>query len=252
MMKLLQHNVNYFLGFDGSLRKYVRHCTRGVRADADAERENMEAFADLVVRERPDMVFLTEVDMGSIRTRTGGHPTTVRSLCAERGLEFGSVAANKYAPGSIVSRLPVLRHMANGVLYGKGVETQEHYIGPGSKQLVYEARKEGLSVFSVHLPLLRWARRRQLENLAEVVAERDRVIVTGDFNNYHGESELRPLLDVGLELQSPGPALRNSMLPYREIDPYLCSPELDVMGVGRFELPISDHHCTWLEVDVDA
>lgn len=251
-MKLLQHNVNYFLGFDGSLRKYVRHCTRGVRADRAAERENMEAFADLVVDERPDVVFLTEVDMGSIRTRTRGQPSMLRSMCSERGLELSSSAANKYAPGSILSRLPVLRHMANGVLYGSSFETQEHYIGPGSKQLVYEARKDGLSLFSVHLPLLRRARRKQLENLAELVAQRDRVIVTGDFNNYHGESELQPLLDAGLVLESPGPTLRNSMLPYREIDPYLCSPELDVTGCGRFDLPISDHYCTWLEVDTDA
>lgn len=251
-MKLLQHNVNYFLGFDGAISTYIRHCTRGVRANAGAERENMEALADLVVEQRPDVVFLTEVDMGSIRTRTRGHPSTVRSLCSERGVEFRASAANKYAPDSFISRLPVMRHMANGVLYGPDFETREHYIGPGSKQLVYEAWNDEVSLFSVHLPLLKGARRRQLENLAELVAERDRVIVTGDFNNYRGESELQPLLDAGLVLQSPGPTLRNSMLPHREIDPYLCSPGIDVTGCGRFDLPISDHYCTWLEAGTGA
>lgn len=246
-MKILSQNVNYFLGFNGKISNYILNSRRGLVADPETEFSNIHDFADIVVREQPDVVFLAEVDSGSIRTATDSHIDRLNMELEKRGPNYNSDIENKYGEEKIYSELPLIQNMSNAVLYRDDFELNRHYLSPGSKQLVYELRTGDISIFGVHLPLVKYFRRRQLDNLAELVETRDKAVVTGDFNNYYGRRELQNFADkAGLEISSPGEALHNSFLPYREIDLFLHSG-VDVEKCTALDLQISDHLPVLLE-----
>lgn len=241
-MKLLSFNANYFLGFDGSLRDYIWHAPRGIRADPDAEQAAIDRFVSLVTDENPDVIALLEVDSGSFRTRTSGQPTAITVQCNGNGRDYSICTDNKYGD-SLLARLPILHGMSNSMLWTGDGTVHRHYLSPGTKRLVHELRRpSGLSVFSVHLPLLRHHRRQHLQALRSIVQDREQVVICGDFNNYYGPRELRALTDAtGLQIHRPGETLPNAVLPYRAVDLVLASPSITVSQCTAVDTAISDH-----------
>lgn len=237
-MKILTCNAGYFLGFEKPLPNYLLDLKRSCMGDRNTEERCIDALAEIVDSESPDLVALQEVDQGSIRTRTSGQAGRL-----EKKLEDGySVASqSKYGPGKLMSRLPLLRKMSNAVL-SNGGEVEEHYVSPGSKQLLMEYRSsgKGLSVFTAHLPTLHRFRRNQLEKVREKVLERDEAILCGDFNCYHGKEELEKIFDgTRYQVHSPGPTHPRSE-PFRELNLFIAPESLDV-EVRKIDTDISDH-----------
>jgi endonuclease/exonuclease/phosphatase family metal-dependent hydrolase len=241
-MKLVSFNANYFLGFDGSLRDYLRHAPRGVRANRAAEQAAIDRFTALVDTHEPDVIALLEVDSGSWRTRTDGQPRLITDRCNANGHDYTVRTDNKYGD-SLLARLPILHGMSNSVLWTGDGRVTRHRLSPGTKRLVHELQlPAGLSIFIVHLPLLRHHRKQHLQRLADLVRDREQVVICGDFNNYYGVRELRQLMDAaGLELHQPGETLPNAVLPYRSVDLVLASPSVDISGCTTLETDISDH-----------
>lgn len=187
----------------------------------------------------PDLVALLEVDGGSRRAPTPQH----HALAARLGTQHGFRC--KYREGSLLGRLPWLRDQGNAVLSRTPLGALRfHELAHGSKSLVIEAEHDLVSLFVVHLALRPHHRRRQLRELADLVAGARRpAVVAGDLNTLAPGRELAPFLAAtGLRpadhrLPASWPASR----PRLALDHVLVAPELGVRAVAVPDVRFSDH-----------
>lgn len=254
-MKILSCNVGYLLDYDGSLAGYASAPHRALVGDERAEGRAIDRLVDVLVDEAPDLVCLLETDRGSIRTATDGQTDRIAARCAERGLDYHARAAPKYGADGLLPNAPLLGDLANGVLTRRPWTTTAHYLETGPKRLVVETRlPDGLSVFGVHLAMSRSTRRRQLEEIAALVADRERAVVCGDFNAYDGLSELDALTDrAGLVLHDPGETvpprpLDSLVTDTRTLDLFLTTPGVSAGRCEALPVQVSDHRPIVLEL----
>lgn len=202
-------------------------------------RRRLLRIARLVEDAAPDLLALVEVDLGSWRAGD----CQARTLAAAAG-HPDVVRACKYAAGSLLRRLPLLRHQGNAFT-GRGIRAQRvHFLSVGSKRLVIEVHLAQFVVFVVHLAVGHAQRRRQLDELVPLVRGAPLpAIVTGDFNTFRGTDELVPFLDAtGLRAASTD-ALPTypSLGPRRQLDHVLVSPAIRVRAVHTLPARHSDH-----------
>jgi len=256
-MKLLSVNAGYLLDYDGSLSGYALRPHRAMVGSETAERRATERLVDVVADETPDVVCLLEVDQGSVRTATDGQVDHIAASLAERGLDYDARADTKYGDEGVIAGLPVLAHLSNGVLVREGLDATvtAHHLDKGPKRLVTEVRFPDLSVFGVHLAMSGRGRRRQLEEIAALVADRDRVVVCGDFNAYDGLDAVESILgEVGLALHDPGETvpprpLDGIVTETRTLDLFLTSPDVTVSRCAVIPVQVSDHRPVVIEFD---
>jgi endonuclease/exonuclease/phosphatase family metal-dependent hydrolase len=245
-MKILSCNTGYFLGFEKPLPNYLLNLKRSCLGDRKIEEECMEVLAKLIDTEEPDVVVLQEVDQGSIRTKTSGQASALEEKLVKK---YSTKIEGKYGPGKLLSRMPMLKQMSNAVL-SNGGEVREHYLEPGSKQLMMEYRDEekDLSIFSAHMPTLHRYRRKQLQEAREKILERNKAVLCGDFNCYNGKEELEKVFSgTEYEVHSPGPTHPRSD-PYRELNLFVAPEELKVR-TRRPEVEVSDHFPVIAEIE---
>jgi len=256
-VKILSCNAGYLLDYDGSLREYALKPHRGLLGSDDAEQRATKRLADVIADERPDVVCLLEVDQGSMRTVTEGQVARLAEMLTERGLDYHARADAKYGDGNVLGNLPVLSHLSNGLLVRDDLDAtiEAHYLDTGPKRLVTEVVLDGLSVFGVHLAMSGRGRRKQLDEIAAIVAERDRVVVCGDFNAYDGLEEIEAALgETGLLLHNPGETVPKRPLDTivsetRTLDFFLASPDITVTRCDVIDVQVSDHRPVVLEFD---
>lgn len=248
-MKVLAVNANYFLGYNGSAFNYTTRFHRWIRARKVEER-SMERLVDMIEQERPDVVCIIEADQGSIFSREDTHVEHVAEKCSDRGLNYSFDYHNKY--GNWLSKLPKFNETSNSVLWRGEAEIEAHYLSYGAKQLMHELRFDDVSVFSVHLPLTKKTREKQLRKMAEIIDERDKAIVTGDFNNYHGLEELEDLLQItDLQICETGKTFP-AYNPRFMLDFFLVTPNVAVDKSQVMEEYFSDHRPVMLEAQVST
>jgi endonuclease/exonuclease/phosphatase family metal-dependent hydrolase len=255
-LKILSANVGYLLDYDGSYGSYLRRPHRALLGSAAAEQRALERLVDVIDDERPDVVCLIEVDQGSFRTATDGQVEAIADACRERGIEYVPSATSKYGAEGILPNLPVLEHLSNGLLAQEGIEVRAHYLDTGPKRLVKEVCiDDELSLFLLHLAMRSTTRRRQLEEVADLVADRERTIVCGDFNPYDGLDELEVLTRGGqLKRYAPGPTVPKRPLDFlvtetRTFDLFLATPDVTVTRCEVIDVQVSDHRPIVLEVE---
>jgi len=256
-VKILSCNAGYLLDYDGSLRDYALQPHRGLLGDDAAEERATERLADVIADERPDVVCLLEVDQGSTRTMTEGQVTRLAEMLTDRGLGYHARADAKYGDGNVLGRLPVLSHLSNGLLVRDDIDAtiEAHYLETGPKRLVTEVRIGDLSIFAVHLAMSGRGRRKQLNEVAAIVAERDRVVVAGDFNAYDGLDEVEDALEAtGLVLHNPGETVPKRPLDTlvsetRTLDFFLASPDIEPTRCDVIDVQVSDHRPVVMEFD---
>jgi endonuclease/exonuclease/phosphatase family metal-dependent hydrolase len=256
-VKILSCNAGYLLDYDGSLREYALKPHRGLLGSDDAERRATERLADIIADEHPDVVCLLEVDQGSMRTVTEGQVTRLAEMLTERGLDYHARADAKYGDGNVLGNLPVLSHLSNGLLVRDAFDAtiEAHYLDTGPKRLVTEVVLGDVAVFGVHLAMSGRGRRKQLDEIAAIVAERDRVVVCGDFNAYDGLEAVEAALgETGLLLHNPGETVPKRPLDTivsetRTLDFFLASPDITVTRCDVIDVQVSDHRPVVLEFD---
>jgi endonuclease/exonuclease/phosphatase family metal-dependent hydrolase len=254
-VKILACNAGYLLDYSGALSEYVLKPHRAMIGSERAEENATERLVEVIADERPEVVCLVEVDQGSVRTTTDGQVDRVAELLAERGLDYDARADSKYGDENVLAQLPVLEHLSNGVLVRSDVaaRTVTHYLDTGPKRLVTEAALGDLSVFAVHLAMSGRGRRSQLAEIAELVADHERVVVCGDFNAYDGLDEVEELLaETGLVLHNPGETvpprpLDKFVTETRTLDLFLTSPSIEVTRCDVIDVQVSDHRPVVLE-----
>lgn len=256
-MKILSCNVGYLLGYRNVLGGYVPPPVASLLGDAAEERRTLERLVDVIERERPDAVSLLEVDSGSHRTATDGQFRALRGALRRRDLPYVGTIVNKYGAGTLTGSLPFFGDLGNAVLSRADRSTTAHYLSVGRKRLVLEVDLAADAVmFAVHLSLGARNRKRQLEELADLVADRAAgrdVIVTGDFNTFDGLDELDAFTDrTGLVPRVPGETvperpLDDLLVASRRVDLFLCSPTVAVRRCDVLDEQVSDHRPIVLE-----
>lgn len=246
-MKILSCNVGYFLGFEKPLPDYLLNLKRSCLGNSKIEEECMDRLAEIVESEDPDIIALEEVDQGSIRTCTSGQIEAIQGKFEKKYYTHSRV---KYGQRKLLSRFPVFRNMSNAILSRKNGEVREHFLEPGSKQLLLEYRNPGreYSVFGAHLPTMHRFKKKQLKKIREKLVETQKAILCGDFNCYHGKKEVEKIFeDTGYKVLSPG-ATHPRSSPSRELNLFVVPEDIDA-NVRKLDAEISDHLPVMLETN---
>lgn len=235
-LRFLLYNIRYATGtgsvyhfpapFSGSLRMPWGHLDR---------------IALFLREEDPDLIGLVEVDSGSPRA---GHRNQAEQLAVVVETPF-FVHANKYGQTSTARRLPYFRNQGNAVLSALPPgQTRTLFFDAGIKRLVLDIGFEPFDLMLVHLALGSRTRKRQLDQLTEMIAGRRKpLILAGDFNTFRGWRELDPyaekwgLLSANTRHQPTFPS-RN---PHVELDYILHSPEITNLRLSLPRMRLSDH-----------
>lgn len=254
-MKLLSCNAGYLLDYEGAYHEYVLHPHRGLVGSKRAEENAIGQLVEIITDERPDVVGLVEVDQGSLRTRTDGQVADIADRLGQHGLDYRPYAATKYGDGGVIPSLPMLQHLANGVLVGGEYDTTAHYLDTGPKRLVIEVSTPEADIFNAHLAMSGRARRNQLRELADLVTRRETPVVAGDFNAYDGLDEVRAVFEgTGLEVYNPGETvpprpLDTVVTDTRTLDFFIAPAEMTVSRCAVLDEQVSDHRPIVMEFE---
>ena len=234
-MRLLVYNMRYAVGVGTSPRMPVPGA-----GYLFGNRGNLDNIIEFIKGADPDIVGLTEVDIGSVRS---GRINQADAIADALG-HFSSYEC-KYGEESMNQLLPILRKQGNAFLAAPQITGERfHYFEQGIKRLIIELELDDVAVFLVHLSLKYRHRHFQLRYLYELVKQSKKpVIVAGDFNTFWGEDE------IFLFLQAAGLRSANvecaptypSRSPRMELDFILYGPGIEV---GQFQIPrveYSDH-----------
>ena len=206
------------------LASYNLHKCRGMTGPHAPER-NLQVISDIGA----DVIALQEVDF-----RLGSRPEALPRARIEEmtGLVpavFSGTGSNSLGwHGQTILLRPALLDKARvRRLPLPGIEPR------GALAL----RLPGLTVIAVHLGLVRSSRRAQLARLVAQAGRlgNDRLILTGDFNEWRGEHGLEALTD--LDVIAPGrswPALS----PRLRYDRIAVTPSIKVLDCGVFDTPL--------------
>ena len=237
-MKILLQNFCYGSGHSGTLSDYI---TRPHHLYVQAPLEPLAALAAQLREIKPDVVAVTELDLGeSFRTKKHNPADLFRA--------FGyhtMIAAQKYDPNGLWAKTPIYKTQGNGIF--SRVEPRSHafhYLSSGIKRLVIEAGfKDGIHLFLVHLAISRVARKKQLEEIRELIKPHKHVILLGDFNTFGHPEDLEPLMRAGKlrSLNVNHEPTYPSAKPRLELDYILVSPTIRVKHFAVLPTYIADH-----------
>ena len=237
------YNIAYGTGLKGSLREYLFKCWRYLWINKNA----IKNIIGFLQKQKADVLCLVEIDNGSIRNR---FKSQVKMIGEKLFYPF-RYSKPKYHPKSLARIIPTIRKHHDAILSKKQGYIDVHYFTKGTKKLIQEFVVENISIFVVHLSVLRKKIRKfQLEQLSEIVQKCPReYIVCGDFNIYKGLSEVSEFINnnklnlVNLEATFP------TIKPRKNIDLILASKGINVKGGGVENVPFSDHLPVWVEID---
>jgi len=233
-LRLLSYNIQVAIAAHRP-HHYLTHSWKHLLPHAQLF-ENLDRIADLV--RGYDIVGLQEVDAGSLRT---GFVNQTEYLAMRAGYPHWYHQTNR--------RIGHLAQHSNGVLSRYAPrKVEEHKLpgpipGRGALFLHYGSADNPLLIVLLHLALGKRARLRQLEYVAERIADYDHVVVMGDMNCQPGSRELATLIHR-TRLQEPLDDERHtfpSWRPKRRLDHILVSEGFEVEAVSVLQVPLSDH-----------
>lgn len=232
-VRLLSLNIQF--GLNGS--RYLHYVTQAWRhvLPTRGARINLDRIGALAARY--DIVALQEADAGSLRT---SRLNQVAHLAERGGFPYWHAAVTRdlrpFAQHCLgcLSRWPlhqVKYHALPGWLPGRGALEVE----------IRPDRCEPLRLIIAHLALGRRTRKRQLDFLAALIADRTDTVVIGDLNcgaaelTAHGAVRAASLR--GVHSQHTFPSWR----PSRALDHVLVTPTVEVVSATVLGERLSDH-----------
>ena len=254
MVKLIVYNIEYCEGMIGRWYGYLKFW-RMLSAPPDVEKR----LLNWLKKKKPDILALIEVDRGSFRSRFQDVPQFI-----EHKLGFTSLVDFVKYPFTSFLRLfhfvPVLRGQSNAILSKYPLyDVKHHLLHEGTKRVVIEASvncPKKVTLFVVHLALGAKTRKKQLDELANIIKKKKNpVMLMGDFNLFHGEHELDHLISKThltdtfkmdySRIKFTEPAFH----PCRRLDYILVSKEIKVKDYEILQAKFSDHLPVMLEFD---
>lgn len=232
-LRILSYNIQTGIATK-RYHHYVTHSWKHLLPHMD-RMENLDRISRMLGDY--DLVGLQEVDAGSLRS---GFINQTEYLAMRSGFSYWHNKTNrnigmfaKHSMG-LLSRYPmadVREHKLPGLIPGRG-----------ALMVVYETEVGPLALVLIHLALSRRARYRQLEFVADLVADYTHSIIMGDMNCEATSAELAWLVKETGFIE-PLDKLRTfpSWKPMRNIDHILVSPSLQVESMEVLNYPLSDH-----------
>lgn len=232
-LSLLSYNIQVGL----HTRDY-RHMVSGAWRHLWPSRDqhgNLERIAEML--SEFDFVAIQEADAGSMRTR---HRNQIEFLARRAGFDHC---------GYIVTRdlHPVARHCHGWMARAAPIEQQSHSLpsripGRAAMRLRFDGALDDLTVLVAHLSLGVGDRRRQLDYLAGMAANDERVVLMGDLNSSSDFLRRHTDLDAcGLKPYNNAPKTYPSWQPRRALDQVLTTPDIELLSVDALPLQLSDH-----------
>jgi len=206
------------------------------------KRDNLVAIAGLC--KDYDIVGLQESDAGSLRS---GFTNQTHRIAEMAGFPFWSHQPNRRVGG--------ITHSANGLLSReRPTEVLDYALpgrvaGRGCLLAHFDASGERFTLAVAHLSLGQQSRHKQLDFLAEVLADAKHAVLMGDFNCGPDAPEMQRLYR-NTRLQPPAvfTATFPSWKPVKAIDHILCSADLLAEAPKALPAGRSDHLAVGLEL----
>ena len=245
-MRLLLYNIRYATGTGPAF-----HLPLPGAGYLRSNRRVLAGITDFIRSERPDVVGLIEVDMGSIRT---GLVNQAEHIAAQLG--HYSTYQCKYGADSVNHFMPIVRNQGNGFLSSPNVHAERfHYFDTGIKRLIIELELSEVCVFLVHLSLKYRQRQYQLRSLHDLILRSTKpVIVAGDFNTFWGTHEIYLFMRAaGLRSANAGglPSFP-ARVPRIELDFILVSAGIEVSDFRVPDVRFSDHRPLVCDIQIHA
>lgn len=238
-MKVLLLNLGYCSGLDGSMHDYVLHGPRYLHTPARIAAMVENAVLQLVSLEQPDICCFLELHKKS---------ALVKDL---RDFPCFDVE-DKYGLKSLLRHLPFFRDNCNAFFARTDVPYQKRFFKKGSKKLIYELQiGNEVSLLMCHFSLSQTVRQRQFRELEDIIGDRKKVILCGDFNIFKGTAEIEELMTIcNLESIAHEPTFP-SIHPRRTLDLFLCTKDLHITRCETMhDFHGSDHLPVVLEFQV--
>jgi len=254
MVRLICYNIEYCEGMLGAWWEYLKFW-RVLRTPPTLKNRIIAALR----KRKPDIFAMVEADIGSFRSR---HKDQVRYFADQLGFKSIEEAIKYPLQGwlRLFHYVPILNKQANAIISRYRISsTKYHVLHEGTKRVVIEVTvhvPEKLTLLLAHLALGASARRRQIHELVGIVnAIPNPVILMGDFNTFHGESEILYLLKHThlfhrWKLSPNAKYTEPAVAPSRRLDYVLTSDHVHVKHYHALDFKFSDH--LPLEVDFDV
>lgn len=255
MVRLIVYNIEYCEGMTGIWWQYLKFWKIFFPP------KNLDQkIVDCLKRLKPDILALVEIDIGSFRSRKKDE-----ALFFEKNLEMKSCAEGVKYPLcgwlKLFHYVPILNKQANAILAKKKLSNIRYYmLHEGTKRVVIEATislPKKVTLLLAHLSLGKKARAKQINELIGIVNSiKNPVILMGDFNTFHGEKEIRNLLDethlhhkFGMDKESQT-FTQPAFHPCRRLDYILTSKGIKVKDYKVLNFHFSDHLPLLVDFDV--
>lgn len=253
MVRLILYNIEYLEGISGEKMAYLKFWRRLIPPkDIDKKISNQ------LKKYKPDIVSLVEIGGDYITTRENHINYFKKSL----GLKH-QVSKVKYKFLGFLNLLrifPLFKKQSNAILSKNKISHYEtKYFKEGIKKTVILADikvPKKITLILIHLALGKKTREKQLGELIEIVKHiKNPLIVTGDFNTFKGEKEVKKLLEETnlkhrFNLGGGRKYTYPSFHPRRRFDYILTSPEIKVKKYEVLKSELSDHLPVLLDFSV--
>lgn len=191
-MKILFWNLGYARGIDGSLQQYAKYFYRIFAHSRLSQQMTLTSIGKTIQEINPDIFLGAEVSTGSLKNGFFNHHCHLGDF-----LGYDTRHAQSKYDSKILAQLPFHKGNTNTVLSLEPVLIEAIHLQTGLKTLVYKINTEKYTILFVHLNLRSRQRRKQLEELAEIIKHiTGPVILCGDMNIFGGVIELEPLINA--------------------------------------------------------
>ncbi|MCX6735608.1 MAG: endonuclease/exonuclease/phosphatase family protein [Candidatus Parcubacteria bacterium] len=241
-IRIMIYNTGYFRGLTGKTSEYFFRFNRIVFKNTEFKDRLSKSIASLVAESDPDILFIEE-------TRNEPFMRYIKTLFLESHIDV------KYEPKSFLRLTPFFSGNCNGVFFKHPYKMRRRYLKNGTKKLVYQVDvNESFSLFFSHFALGKATRKKQFNEIAEMINEKKQVAVAGDFNIFGGDSELKELLKKGgLEIKNNfSESTFPSFQPKHSIDLFLSSPSIKIISVKVLKgILFSDHLPVIIDIELE-
>jgi len=192
--KILFINLGYARGIGGRLAEHIRYAHRHFYCSPIIQKEALRQFNELIVKEKPDVCCLVEINRGSFASAGFDQ---LAALINET-YSFSDIE-NKYAQGSFLRSFAMTSGNCNAFIAKRKYNFEKLFFTRGMKRLVYKiCLDKDLTLFFAHFSLKKTIRAQQIIEARNLMSKTPgEVIFLGDFNILSGLHEINPLLDQG-------------------------------------------------------
>lgn len=215
---------------------------------------NLNQIADLISREKPEVVALQEADTRSVFSGGFDHIRYISKRARLPHALIGDHVNNRYMEygTALISHLPLLHNHSHRFRPTRPFPAKGYVVG------VLPVGSLLIDVVSLHLCFLkRKARRAQVDHLIQLLRSRSRPkIVMGDFNSpWNAKDSAVRQIAQSLDLKTYQPE-NNGLVTYpllsKRLDWVLASPELPITDFRILPDPVSDHQAVLVKLELCA